>query len=58
MTFFLRAVEQADGTWVCKRGLAVLASVPTLEAAIAHLKATRDTLEDDAEIRVHRLDPA
>jgi len=54
VVFFLRAVERADGWWVCKRGRADLGVHPTLDDALAWLDQLRGGLDGDVEIRVHR----
>ena len=58
MTFFLRAVEEAPGRWICKRGRLVLDVHPDLESALAHLHAVADELEGECAIFVHHLDEA
>lgn len=55
MAWYFRAIEQADGQWVCRRGMTDYDSHAALEDAITHLLAMSAD-EQPAELFIHRLD--
>jgi hypothetical protein len=57
VVYFLRAVECADGEWLCKRGRVELSLHPSLDDALEELHRLADDLGGELEIRVHPLVP-
>jgi hypothetical protein len=55
VVFYLRAIEYADGRWVCKRGREELGAYETLDEAIASLNALGGELGGEFEVRVHPI---
>ena len=55
MAWFFRAVEQSDGSWLCRRGLDVFDTHPSLELAIEHLGELAADAQP-AQLYVHRVD--
>ncbi len=55
MAWFFRAVEQPDGSWLCRRGLEVFDSHPSLQLAIDHLAELAADAQP-AQLFVHRVD--
>lgn len=56
MALFLRAVEQADGSWVCRRGRYDLDNHRYLHAALEHLQRLASGLGTSTRLFVHRRD--
>ena len=55
MAWFLRAIEQADGGWVCKFGRNVFDRHDELPEALDHLRGIGATMQP-AELFVHWQD--
>ena len=55
MAWFLRAIEQTDGSWACKHGHAVFDRHTGLPEALEHLHGIAETIRP-AELIVHWLD--
>ena len=55
MAWFLRAIEQTDGSWACKHGRTVFDRHDGLSEALEHLRAIAETIRP-AELYVHWLD--
>ena len=55
MAWFLRAIEQTDGSWACKHGRTVFDRHDMLPDALEHLHAMAETIQP-AELIVHCLD--
>lgn len=54
MAWFLRAIEQTDGTWRCSHGLTVYDQHDVLPDALDHLHAIAEGMHP-AELFVHSL---
>ena len=55
MAWFLRAIEQTDGSWACKHGRTVFDRHDGLPEALEHLHGIAETIRP-AELYVHWLD--
>jgi hypothetical protein len=55
MVWFLRAIEQPDGSWTCRRGREDHDNHESLHDAVEHLKTLAVEI-GGAELFLHRLD--